>query len=211
MHRAVCLKLHHYCWHISRVIYFIFQIIEKALRSPPWLGWPLWNICVTNYHGYVLIVVNTSRSFPRSWLITGFVTKLTRRVSLVEQELSTLPEHLSSPPVFSGVHVTRSLVLYVCFVDRCLSFCTFSFGHCVVCSSSIYGFWLPLWYLQTLLTIVRSKLDCYYSIGFPIFWLWAYQMKNFSINTVRALNWISTSLLTWDRQIANETIRIYER
>jgi hypothetical protein len=33
----------------------------------------------------------------------------------------------------------RSLVLYVCFVDRCLSFCTFSYGHCVVCSSSIYG------------------------------------------------------------------------
>jgi hypothetical protein len=29
-----------------------------------------------------------------------------------------------------------------------LSFCTFSFGHCVFCSSSIYGFWLPLWYLQ---------------------------------------------------------------
>jgi hypothetical protein len=24
-----------------------------------------------------------------------------------------------------------------------LSFCTFSSGHCVVCSSSIYGFWLP--------------------------------------------------------------------
>ena len=23
-----------------------------------------------------------------------------------------------------------------------------SFGHCLVCSSSIYGFWLPLWYLQ---------------------------------------------------------------
>ena len=49
-------------------------------------------------------------------------------------------------------HVTRSLVLYVCFVDRWLSFCTFSFGHCVVCSSSICGFWLPLWYLQTLIT-----------------------------------------------------------
>jgi hypothetical protein len=27
----------------------------------------------------------------------------------------------------------------------------FSFGHCVVCSSPIYGFWLLLWYLQTLL------------------------------------------------------------
>jgi hypothetical protein len=35
-----------------------------------------------------------------------------------------------------------------------LSFCPFSFGHCVVCSSSIYGFWLPLWYLQTLLVLL---------------------------------------------------------
>jgi hypothetical protein len=47
--------------------------------------WPLWNICVTNDHGYVPLV-NTSRSFPHSWLITRFVTRstrLTRRVPLV--------------------------------------------------------------------------------------------------------------------------------
>jgi len=55
-------------------------------------------------------------------------------VPLVEQELFTLPEHMSSPPVFSGVRVTRSLVLYVLFC-MCLSFCSFSVG-----SSSIYGF-----------------------------------------------------------------------
>ena len=97
------------------------------------------------------LVVNTSRSFLHSWLITGFVTILARRASLVGHELLTLPEQLSSPPVISGVRVTRSLVLYVCFVDRCLSFCTFSFVHCVFCSSSIYGFWLPLCCLQTLL------------------------------------------------------------
>ena len=75
------------------------------------------------------------------------VTRLTRWVPLVEQEQLTLPEHLS----FNGVRVTRSLVLCVCFVDHCLSFYPFSFGHCVVCSSSIYGFWLLLWYLQILL------------------------------------------------------------
>ena len=68
-----------------------------------WFGWPLWNICVTNDHEYVPLVVNTSRSFPHSRLITGFVTRLTRRVQLVEQELLNLPEHLSSSPVFSGV------------------------------------------------------------------------------------------------------------
>ena len=54
---------------------------------------------------------------------------------------------------------TRSLVLCVCFVDRSLSFCVFSFGHCVVCSS-IYGFWLPLWYLQTLLSCPFSFRHC---------------------------------------------------
>ena len=68
----------------------------------------------------------------------------------MEPVLPTIPEHLSSPLVFSGVRVTRSLVLCVCFVDRYLSICTFSFGRCVICSSSIYIFWLPLWYLQTL-------------------------------------------------------------
>ena len=66
-----------------------------------------------------------------------FVTILTRRVSLVEQKLLILPE----PPVFIEVRVIPSLVVCVCFVDRYLSLCTFSFGHCVVCSSSsIYGF-----------------------------------------------------------------------
>ena len=43
------------------------------------------------------------------------------------------------------------------FVDRCLSFRTFSFDHYVVCSSLIYGFWLPIEYLQTLL-ILHSNI-----------------------------------------------------
>jgi len=49
------------------------------------------------------------------------LTRLTRRLSLVEQELLTLPENPSSHPVISGIRVTRSLILCVCFVDRCLS------------------------------------------------------------------------------------------
>jgi len=51
-------------------------IISKILRSPPWRSWPLWTICITNDHGYVPLVVNTSRFFPHSRLITGFVTRL---------------------------------------------------------------------------------------------------------------------------------------
>ena len=58
-------------------------------------------------------------------------------------------------PVFSGVRVTRSLVLYVCFVDHYLSFCTFSFCHCVVCSSV---FWSLCCLFFCLLVIVLSVL-----------------------------------------------------
>ena len=105
---------------IPRVPFGKVEVItSKILWSPPWLGWPLWDICVTNEHGYVPLVVNTSRSFPHSRLITGFVTRLTRQVPLVDQELLTLSEHLSSPSDFSGVRVTRSLVLYVCFIVVC--------------------------------------------------------------------------------------------
>ena len=75
---------------------------------------------------------------------------------LFESFTVALPVHLSSPPLFSGVRITRSFVLCVCFLDRCLSFCTFSFGHCVVCPS-IYGFWLPLWYIQALLGYIICR------------------------------------------------------
>ena len=66
-------------------------ISSNVLRSPPWLGWLIWNIFVTNDHGYIPLVVSISRSFPNSWHITVFVTRLTRRVSLVEQDQLTLP------------------------------------------------------------------------------------------------------------------------
>ena len=87
-------------------------------------------------------------------------------INIVEQELLTLPEHLLSSPVYSGGCDTLSLVLIVCFVGRCLSFCTFSFGNCVVCFSSIYGlFWFPLWYLSywnfiSGVRIARSLVFC---------------------------------------------------
>jgi hypothetical protein len=45
-----------------------------------------------------------------------------------------------------------------------------SFGHCVVCSSTTYGFWLPIWYL---LAIVLSVLLRFTGSDYPfgIYWL----------------------------------------
>ena len=44
-----------------------------------------------------------------------------------------------------------------------------SFGHCVVCSSQIYGFSLPLWYLLSIvLSVLLRFMDSHYPFG--IFW-----------------------------------------
>ena len=56
-------------------------------------------------------------------------------------------------------HHILSLLSFIpqCFVDNYLSNCPFSIGHCNVFPFSIYGLWLPFWYLQTFL--------CLFSIG----------------------------------------------
>ena len=89
--------------------------------------------------------VKTQNTFWLPWIISILIC-LTVQIRWYTLEDDNLYLHLRT---MSHTIVPRSLVLYVCFVDRCLSFCPFSFGHCVVCCS-IYGFWLPFWYLQTL-------------------------------------------------------------
>ena len=118
---------------------------------------------ITCFRGDVITKANKFKSAtPKSVKIRDkSYSRLTWRVPLVEQELLTLPEHPSSLQVFSGIRVIRSLVLCVCLVDRCMSFCTFSFGHYVLCSSSTYGVWLLLWYLQALLWRLSPSLLWY--------------------------------------------------
>ena len=89
---------------------------------------------ITIKHNNFVRYVNSTCTFDINTLtmfIIGFVTRLPRRVSPVEQELLTLPEYLSSSRVVRGFRVTRSLVVYVCFVDRCLSILFWSL-YCLV-------------------------------------------------------------------------------
>ena len=124
--------------------------------------WIKWNILVGNVHGYVPLIVNTSRSCPHSF--TEFVTRLTRSVPLAGQEMPTLPEHRNPPLSFSGVHVTRSLVLYAYFVDRCLSFCTFSVGHCVVICLRYTNSDYPFKYLTIVMVMYDIRNTYLYTV-----------------------------------------------
>jgi hypothetical protein len=65
-----------YQYFLHRGLLLTRRLLNQVLRSPPWLGWPPWNFCVTNDYGYVSLVVSTARIFPHSWLITGFVNKI---------------------------------------------------------------------------------------------------------------------------------------
>ena len=96
------------------------------------------------YLRFFPFVVKIIQLIPHAWRITGFVTIVTRRVSLVEQKLFISSEHMSSSPVFSGVHVAQSLVFYV-MLSRSL-FVLVSFYHCIIYPSSIYGFSLCMYY-----------------------------------------------------------------
>ena len=82
------------------------------------------NICFTNDQGYVLFVIITIPSLPPSWLVTYYricnMTSVTSGTGHVYP-----PEHTSSPPFC---------------VEHCLSCCSFSFGHCIVCAPANYGF-----------------------------------------------------------------------
>jgi hypothetical protein len=55
-----------------------------------------------------------------------------------------------------------------------------SCGHCIVCSSTIYGFWLPLWYhvvivLSVLLWFTAS--DYLFGILWPLYCLFFYDLR----------------------------------
>ena len=124
---------------------------------------------------YILIFIKIS------WLIYLFFLLLSLYITLfilhqntnsllvlpLEQKRLTLPEHLISTMVFSGVCVSRSSIFHVmfCLIVSCPV--VFFLCHCVVCSL-INVFRLPLWYLEALLSCT-DHLYSYYSCGRSVY------------------------------------------
>jgi hypothetical protein len=98
---------------------------------------------------YVVIIILCIR---HSRLIIGFVTRVTRLMSHVEQELLTVPVHPSSPPGFRGVRFPRSLYFCVMFYR---SLCPFFWSLCCL------SFDLQL-LITTLVCGRTSRNICYY-------------------------------------------------
>ena len=95
--------------------------------------------CETMYHSVFLLEItvvkimnNMNDCSAHSYLYPRSRFNTTGATSAAETAYPFGAPELA--PVFSGICVNRYLVVYVCFVDRCLSLYPFSFGHCVVCS-----------------------------------------------------------------------------
>jgi len=124
--------------------------------------------------------------------------------------------------VISGVRVTRFLVLCVCFVDRCLSFCTFSFGHCVVCSftDSDYHFGIfKLFSVYSFLNSVQNFLllngftphlfhNAVYFVSMKILWYSSVRLRMFNatFNNISVISWRSV-LFVEETEVPGENHR----
>ena len=105
---------------------------------------------LSSWHLWYLIFIKSNKMKSNKCIKHSLSEKMALHVFISNNTLTEFTLYCS----FTKKHlVTRSLVLCVCFVDRCLSFCTFFFLLAIVLfsSSSIYRLWLPLCYLQTLL------------------------------------------------------------
>ena len=109
------LALLHLCLGVSNIscecfmLFLVIYIVELYYSNYTILQF----ICINwNWWPWICSAcrIITIRSFPHLWLVSGFVTRVTWQVPLVEEELHTLPKHQSSP---------RILVMFV------LSICSF--------------------------------------------------------------------------------------
>lgn len=130
------------------------QVFDGKLRSLEF------NVLKTNLCGFVCcfcVPYNNNFDVLIYAIISAIVeTCITCRVSLVEQRLLTLPEHLSLSLVFSEICVTQSLVFFIVFCRSVLFLLTIELSVL-----NYYDFWLhvPLQYLLSFLIIYTWYIE----------------------------------------------------
>ena len=107
------------------------EMAYRWMFNDLWLG-NCYGISVWQMTCICSVCGNHNLSFHHPWLITEFVTIVTRQVPLVEH---------SHCFFYYGARVFKSFLGYV--VHYRSSVALFSLGHCIVCPS-IHGFWFTL-------------------------------------------------------------------
>ena len=137
----------------------------------------------------------TSNHKFHSWLIIGFVTRVTRRVTIVEQELLTL----NSSSVFSEVCVAQFLVFCVMFCISLFVLLSFFFWPLFCLFFFDLRILFTPWYLQTFLTLLNRFTAWYVSkhlldTGFRQSVCYSYYRFPLSLQMIVTIPWKTTMI-----------------
>jgi hypothetical protein len=113
--------------HVARSFVFYAVFVRSLFVLLTFFFWPL--CCLFFFYLRIMItpLVSSNSSYPVP-------------APIVTPVLFTLVKHY----VISYKGGDEDVIVLPVFVDRFLCFCPFSPGHCIVYSSSNYGFWLSL-------------------------------------------------------------------
>jgi hypothetical protein len=165
-HCVVCPSIIYWFW---LPLWYILAIVLSALLRFNYFDCPYgiyWPLCCLSFFDLILLIA------PRVYIghcvvcpsIYGFWLPLWYLLAIVLSVLLRLTD--SDCPY--GIYWQ---LCWLTFFDlRILIVPMVSIGHCIVCPSSIYWFWLPLWYLLVIvLSVLRfTDSDCPYGIYWPL-------------------------------------------
>ena len=152
----------HYPFGIFWPLCFLF-FLDLRILITPLVSFCHCVVCSSQIYGFITPLVSFVHCVVCSSSIYGFSLPLWYLLAIV----------LSVPLRFTDSHYPFGIFWSLCclfFFDlRILITPLVSFCHCVVCSSQIYGFSLPLWFLLSIvLSILLRFTDSHYTFG--IFW-----------------------------------------
>ena len=146
-------------WPLYRLSYFDLRLLITHLV---YFGHCI--VCPTSIYGfglplwYLLAIVSSPPSIYGFWLPLWYLLAIVSSV-LLRFMASDYPFGIFCPLYRLSYFDLRLLITPLV-----------SFGHCIVCPTSIYGFWQPLWYL---LAIVSSVLLRFTASDYPFGIIWS--------------------------------------
>ena len=166
-HCIVCTSSIYGFWLLLRyILVIVLSVLRLFMASDYSFGifWSLYcpyfvylRLLITSLVYFGHCIVRTSSVYLRFWLLHWYILI----IALSVLRLFTAFDY------FFGIFWSLYCPYFVYL--RLLITPLVYFGHCIVLTSSIYGFWLLLWYiLVTLLSVLRLFTASDYSIG--IFW-----------------------------------------
>ena len=158
-------------WYLVAIV---LSVLPRFTTSgyPFGILWPVYCLSFLDLRVLITLMVSCGHCIVCPSSINDFWLPLWYHVVIL---LSVLPRFTISDYLFGVLWPLYCLSL----LDlRLLITPLVSFGHCIVCPSSIYDFWLPLWYL---VAIVLSVLPQFTTSDYPFGIMWPLYCLSFLI------------------------------